>query len=1387
MSRVLEDNPSATYRGFRKQALYCLYRLTHSKQNEIYQPEGEEDLAIYSSDQELLEVIQVKDYSSTLSTSSFKPIFFKRILAHCTSPVTPHIKIISFGPVSEEFQKAITAKTIPKRVLTTITKAGLSSKEAKQVLQNLSIQKVDEAELTQAIFNKLKETSTSGNPLHTFQNLMWWLVTTAEDQSYLTSKELISKIALLGKFITQRNAHVEEWNTSILPIEQLTIVNDQKDQLQKEFLEGGRVQISHIQAGLDVPRHLLLEKIEASFKLSNTVVIRAASGQGKTTLALRYLIDYCPQDFRFEVLRPANIQHARKMAAAISGHLESTHVPTLLYLDVRPSDQLWVEFAREITISNKHIRLLITIREEDWFRANISYDDFHYTEVTINFNEDTAYHLYQQLQSQQPNTQYLNFDDVWKQLGEQKSLFEFIYLLTQRKSLVDKIHQQISTIEAEVSRNEASEYELLFLRLVAIASAYEARLNLKALAKFCKLKTPQRTLKRFNNEYLVRTSENGEYVEGFHAVRSKILCSRLIDSCFSDWETTACEALPFIDENDLELFLLCSFSRHKEARTAIQNEIQRLIPKSWAGVYGICSALLWLGIDEYLSENEAIIQDARKILSNHWWILWDWDLAQASSKSIDLFSPLEESHPQFKIASQASQLLSSKQTNKHQIFVNFSNWITQLNKTPPTPLLTSEFSALAKTVFWVGHLKVDTKQEWITATTLTQALENLPIDLFSELALATRKFKPHIYNNWLLTCNKKLSSKVFQETKIVAISSEHDGLVAHYIIDPHDEALMDNWDAEINDQSVKQVEIISRCFPDHSTYGASGYGHLIPFHKDLELIHDPSIKRISTDNFLDPWAPKLNAVSRNLINYKHRPSDWQTYFAQIADLRKALIKIANQLHATLKKIHTKSLYDLTVLKEHKALLSEEVLFPTSAVDEWGYLSEVSNKSTDNQTSHFAIKHLASFAKALMHYRQTFSSFIRQVEYAIVLLPYLNNASSPLEKENILTAGEENGIDRQTIHLATNNAIECCIKLEELHRQEKLLRVTIASPLLPSDELLDKEHLAIFKVAYLWSKKSYPNQFPQKLSNKYKTTNRPQIYNCLIPTINRINETCKPLRKLGIRVKVYTDQVQWLSKSALWVVIDVNHPIDMMTHHNEIWTSLSKAFIADHEKIVKRQAINLFWHNIIVVPLIQGRSVGKAALPYIKYGMLQADTQKWAEWYFQAAPIPEHTWEGLNLITWEVFPNWQAFDDLINAQSTLLQYINHLADLIRLENVEISNEGENNAQYHINQKTKLIQKHAQDMIDTVEPITALFPENLTLEFAEQRPELIECMKVFTKLDGLLLPTRNFKNTATLNLDMLLDWKKRLDEATGYIILAKSLLIADTLQHQKINLN
>src|SRR5688572_17550438 len=96
-----QSDATASYRGYRRQILYTLYRILESGDdtNLVFQPEGQEDLAIFDNENQLLEIVQVKDYSSDLTLSSFSPdkrdSFYYRVATKLEATPGVHVSLVS--------------------------------------------------------------------------------------------------------------------------------------------------------------------------------------------------------------------------------------------------------------------------------------------------------------------------------------------------------------------------------------------------------------------------------------------------------------------------------------------------------------------------------------------------------------------------------------------------------------------------------------------------------------------------------------------------------------------------------------------------------------------------------------------------------------------------------------------------------------------------------------------------------------------------------------------------------------------------------------------------------------------------------------------------------------------------------------------------------------------------------------------------------------------------------------------------------------------------------------------------------------------------------------------------------------------------------------------
>ena len=167
---------------------------------------------------------------------------------------------------------------------------------------------------------------------------------------------------------------------------------------------------------------------------------------------------------------------------------------------------------------------------------------------------------------------------------------EFVYLVTQGNSLYERLSAQVARLEDDVRTGTLQSNELALLRLVSVASAFDARLRVKPLVDHLGLPAPKRTFQYFEQEYLIRLSDDGSLVHGLHPIRSTMLCDLLTDPTFAPWVKSAQACLPFIHEPDIEVFLLHAFSRRREDSTPLLETLHAQQTEQWVAWAGITRA-----------------------------------------------------------------------------------------------------------------------------------------------------------------------------------------------------------------------------------------------------------------------------------------------------------------------------------------------------------------------------------------------------------------------------------------------------------------------------------------------------------------------------------------------------------------------------------------------------------------------------------------------------------------------------------------------------------------------------------------------------------------------------------------------------------------------------
>ncbi len=1400
------DAPSATYRGYRRQALYALFRLFDEgmPSDSKIQPEGNEDLAIYDCNNQLMEVIQVKDLSDPLSVSSFKRSFFERIAMHCDPNSNTKVSIVSFGHVGPELndalggdqetaakvaaklEKSTTKETVKKGNIHSTPIPGLSATHAKNVVSKLKIHKVSEPALHRSVIQRLESTATGIDAARAFDLLMWWILTCSESQRVISREMAIAKLDRIGKFLSARAAHHDQWNRSILPIGPAELTERQKERLEESFFRGGRVRFDHIEADLDVPRGTTTADIHAAFEDCNVAVLHSASGQGKTTQAYRYAKDFAPKEFRFEVLPPDDLVHARDMALAIVGHAETIEVPTFVYVDVRPGNLYWVELIRELAMVNG-IRILVTIREEDWARTAISAADFDYKEFTLEFDELQAAQLYDRLIGRGVEKKHLDFADAWEQFGPRKTLFEFAYFITQHQSLTDRIRIQLKAIELTVNESKRHPADLEFLRKIAVATAYEARVDLASLLKSSNLPAAQATISTFEDEYLIRVSDDGRYLEGFHAIRSEIITDVLVDPVICPWHVVAEQVLSHLFEEDLESFLLYAFSRRPDAANQLLKSLRGYSPTKWTGIRSVIVALMWYGLRSYTNNNVELLREVHDTCVGWWKMAIDWDLAMA--KGPEGFKVFENLGDSWSEAKELSDKFRARQSSKDAVFEPVRDWLKSVSSDPATPATPQEWLAMSEVLFWVGHLSITTSvTQSVDFSRMNEAVATLTTHQLGRFFLGVRKCFPEKYGTWLGDAGEYVRNKIRKDAAMLALQESDNEVVGHFILDSdlnanslqRPETEQAKVAASIHDLTIERVEVLAGVFPGKQRYGAIGYGHrtsLVPLPFD-----DADKPGVLAENLYPLWTPAFNANARGYAEIIFRPETWIEYFAIVNELRKSVIQAMQDLQRSVTKIQrssspplVKPLDDPTGWDACRKKLREELLLPRNAVDEWGFVSESSKKTEKKIRS--ALERFDPVEKSLKEYTRTVSNFMQQAIESMILVPTLRYAQGQAGRAAVTEKVKEYGLHSNSIQLSIVNGIEAVKAVRAL--QLAIGRVFPNGDFFSIDDDLMENELSVFDATMtIWCNFVSPPRIDKAKHRKNSKRSRPNklvsLRDLLVGTRHRLKSELQSLKKKGIVGQLQSESIPWNDRPALWIRYDVGHPVDILQAMSHVWDCLVAAFAPDRMNTVRSSLIDCFWQEVILIPTVRGKSLDGLVMPHLKAVKYQEPPSfEDSAWRLLQAKVDDET---LRQLAVELCPSPESdgiFKRLISAWSELFQALDHLSDFRRL-NVELDKLGEGMILAYLDRKGSQVSALLNSATEAMEDVAKMIN---SCDDINTHPNLKACAELLIRARGRLACPGDSNPKDNLTISQIVEWRDAVRQGLECVGVSRYFWLAD----------
>lgn len=1321
-SKNINSDATPAYRGYRLQALYILSRILECENDSEFQPEGMEDLSIFIGDK-ILEIVQVKAYSEPLKFSDLKN-FFSRMKNYIQEYPSTKVIIASYGPIGTELTGAVaTTERNKQKIIEKMKGLGIEENIANKIIDNLEFHPIIEDDLNKKIKISINYSIAGINNQRSIEMLYWWVYICSENKTIITKQTIISKLNQIGEFLSQRESYHKEWFKTIRPIEDQNIDPAKIEKMQEQYYNGFSAKYYHIQSNFDIVRIDKLKTIHRAFKNDSIIIMHGASGQGKTTLAYRYAHDYYPEKLKFQIIAPDSQSRILEIINAVKGYVNTLNFPALIYLDVNPGDLNWYSIAKEFQ-NLDNIKLLITIREEDFQRTNISQHELDAYLLDLEFDKKEAFEIYDSFNQKQLIRNLISFDEAWHKFGDKGPLLEFVHLITQGSLLEERLKQQIALIQNYVneSKHGYCKESLRLLKLVVIASAFDVKLKLKPLLSQIDLAIPERTIDLLQKEYLLTVSEDSNYFIGLHQIRSKILSEILFDDCISPWIDHAKDVLPFIADEDFEIFLLSSFSRKYELSDQLFDSVVELNTNNWCAMKGIIRALIWLGVKRYIDENKEIIKILIDRFQDAWFLWFDADFWEDEfSKDFNIFDFIT-SKMDDEILNKL-KLYRENQTDKANIFKFLKIHIRSKQYKMENPVRDYEYKSFGESLFWIGKLGLSSNIQFnFSSNEQKSIISNLPLDIVGQII-----FGYYYYDNSSCPFDQYkniIKNRFAKETNSVALNFGKDFIHCHYIFDILNQSEQKDKELNIyNYKSMKRLHLLSNLFLYYQEYRINGYGHMGLISDDF---HDESIKRINKHLLLPDFYHMPQRLLVGIVEYEFfRPDNWNKYTEKIIEIREAIIDFNKLLQKELSiYFRKKKPYD-NLLQIEKSVEFQKVTkilkhfpkLPKCAVDEWGFIRD-SNTNDKDESKHdktieqetFAMRKYRDYLKSLSRYKSLYENYINSFGYILGSNFAIGRKFKSINNKQNITKIKEIKDLVQKINVCENNFAES-IKYIALFQKEfnnLFLEHQNESELhniaIEEKQIFEKLWITWYNFSFS-PKKQIPKPELLYLSKtkKYLTLNK--YFSKIMKNVRR------KLNKLSVdtmEIQLLSEEYLYKSQPALWVTVNTDNINSCITGIDTIYDKLVEIFLSqDHDRIL-RHLLDMKIQNVLILPLINHKSFGKKAFVFQYFSFTKDHHHQFKEYNLFPYELSTQDLRHFNLNVWDD-DNYKIPMTIYENYSAANIFFKHLSDFQRI--LQLEDLEDDIFSLYLQKLAFEISKHLQKTVDFLEKGIQYFNTNL----------------------------------------------------------------------------
>lgn len=380
-----------------------------------------------------------------------------------------------------------------------------------------------------------------------------------------------------------------------------------------DYYEGKKATSLDIANGLPVSRPVIEKEIEDSVNNHMVTVIKSSSGQGKTTLAFKTQYALKEEYTPYQIVCCNDRKELGHIVEYFHLRIRVGEKPLILLDNLDANLSEWNQLVQLMQDDVSHnCKIIVTSRENDWYNYGGDVSNIHSMNIIKpTLLKEEAINVFNNLKKLgYVHFRIKNWESAWEKIADKKLLIEYVYLLTHGEMIAEHISAQMN----EIGKTPMSGITLEILRKVCFADVCGIRLStrklLRELSKNISYDIGE-ILKSMTDEFLVHVSEDGDYIEGLHPVRSQHIVNRLHE-CYL-LEDTAYDVTKLADIKDFSVL----FSHYPEYDFDKEKFYLKVVNKWWDCENLSCFVLALQGtfsgsVMQYFKQNESSFNDANE-------------------------------------------------------------------------------------------------------------------------------------------------------------------------------------------------------------------------------------------------------------------------------------------------------------------------------------------------------------------------------------------------------------------------------------------------------------------------------------------------------------------------------------------------------------------------------------------------------------------------------------------------------------------------------------------------------------------------------------------------------------------------------------------------------